>query len=160
MARLRKSLHRPLYQLRRKRSLAGRLPSAGMEFAVIAVDRAEPKPVPESRATFAIIQNFDIDLAFVRQSGTNFGDGSPRAFGTLKKPAISTDNLFGGISGEIEECLVGQHDRIVFLTRIGHDHRHTRSLDRGQASSLRSTKPCGEATAGVSPCRLVVGLTS
>jgi hypothetical protein len=32
------------------------------EFAVVTVNRAEPQPVPEGRATLAIIQNFDIDL--------------------------------------------------------------------------------------------------
>jgi hypothetical protein len=56
--------------------------------------------------------------------------------GPLEKAAVSANHLFRFVAGEIEEGLIGQYDRIVWLTWIGDQHRHAGSLNRNNGKFL------------------------
>jgi hypothetical protein len=86
---------------------------------------ADVQLVPERGAVLSVIEQFDGEAATLGDGGPKLGDGLDRGVRPLQEAAVAPDDLGVEVTGEIQECLVGQHDGIVGLTGVRDDDGHS-----------------------------------
>ena len=102
------------------------------QFALLVEDGAEEQGVPERRAVGLVVHDVDRHRALFLDRAVQLGHGGAVGVGPLQETAVAAQDLLDGIAGQVDEGAVGEHDRIVFLARIGDQHRHAGHLDRGE----------------------------
>jgi hypothetical protein len=104
--------------------------------AVEVPDGTEVKLVPERRPVAAVVQELNLMFALLGDGSAQFGDGPGVSQRALQEAAVPPEHLRSAIAGELQEGLVGQHNRIVGLPGIGHHHRHPGALDGDESQLL------------------------
>jgi hypothetical protein len=99
------------------------------ELAVLVVDGANEQRVPERRSVALVVEHLGRDGAAFLHRLADFGHRLAAGHRALQKPAVAAQDLALLVAGKVEKRLVGEHDWIVVLVRIGQDHRHPGHLN-------------------------------
>ena len=101
-----------------------------LDGAVLTANRADVQRIPERRAILAVVEHVDVDRLLGCDRGSHLGDGDGVGVLTLQEAAVASDDLGALVTGQRLEGLVGKHDRVIRLSRIGDHHRHPGTADR------------------------------
>lgn len=84
--------------------------------------RADPKVVPEWRAILSVINQFDIDFTSMLQPVSYRFESFRSCVLSLKKPAVASDDIVGGITGHFGERRVYIDHRHIRAAHVRHEH--------------------------------------
>lgn len=72
--------------------------------AILVMDWTEVQLIPENRSIFSIVDKFDVDLTLLLQSCSDLGDRRWGGRGTLKKPAVASEDLICLVAREVRNA--------------------------------------------------------
>ena len=124
---------------------------------LVVVNRAKAQLIPEGGAVLAVVEDFDLEIFFLTQRFADGVYGGGRCALALQEAAILADRLVRRIAGQLEERLIGEHDRIIGSPGIGHHHRHPGPLDRDRRK--RVSIRMGDVARGGAEDRHASGVT-
>ena len=102
-----------------------------LQFPAIVGNRTDVEGVPEGRPVLAIVEDVDTHIGATRNGAANPLDGCRVGLGTLQQTAVPADDLVPFESGQVQEGIVREDDRIIGAARVRDDHRHAGGANGG-----------------------------
>lgn len=102
------------------------------QVARIVVNRRNEERIPEGRAVFLVVHQFDGNFVFFLDRSAHLGNDGRISLWSLQEATVMAHDLFATVAGHVDERVVGKGDRIIRPAGVGNDHGHAGCFYRGE----------------------------